>query len=72
MWVYSLANNRFHPRGVALGNLEAGQGAGFDDEVIHTELDILGFHLLQKEDEYLSSCRLSLHSTAFWKENSPR
>lgn len=50
MCVYSLADDRVHPGGVALGNLEAGQSAGFDDEVIHTELDILGLHFLQGGD----------------------
>ena len=49
--VYSLANNRVQPRGVGLRNLEAGQSAGFDDEVIHTKLDILGFHLLQRGEQ---------------------
>lgn len=46
---YSLANDRVHPGGVALRNLKAGQSAGFDDEVIHAKLDILGFHFLRRE-----------------------
>lgn len=48
MCIYSLADDRVQPGGVTLGNLEAGQSTGFDDEVIHTELDILGFHFLQR------------------------
>lgn len=36
MWVHSLADDRVHPGGVALGYLEAGQSAGFDDKVIYT------------------------------------
>lgn len=49
--VYSLANNRVQPGGVALRNLEAGQSAGFDDEVIHTKFDILSFHLLKRGEQ---------------------
>lgn len=49
--VYSLPDDRVQPGGVALRNLEAGQSAGFDDEVVHTELDILRFHLLQREGQ---------------------
>lgn len=51
MCVYSLTDDRVQPGGVALRNLEAGQSAGFDDEVIHTKLDILGFHLLGRGGE---------------------
>jgi len=46
--VYSRADDRIQPGRVALGDLEAGQSAGFDDEVIHAQLDVLGFHLLQR------------------------
>lgn len=53
MCVNSLANDRVQPGGVALRNLEAGQSAGFDDEVIHTELDILGFHFLQRGGKFV-------------------
>lgn len=51
MCVYSLADDCVQPGGVALRNLEAGQSAGFDDEVIHTKLDILGLHFLQRGGE---------------------
>lgn len=51
MCVYSLADNRVHPGRVALRNFEAGQSAGFDDKVINTKLDILGFHFLQRGGE---------------------
>lgn len=49
--VYSLADDCVHPGGVALRNLEASQSAGFDYEVIHTKLDILGFYFLQRGDQ---------------------
>lgn len=55
MWLlmsfYSLTNDCVHPGRVAFGNLEARQSASFDDEVIHTKFDILGFHLLQREKD---------------------
>lgn len=54
MCVYSLANDRVHPGGVALRNLEAGQSTGFDDEVIHAKFDILGFHFLHRGAEVVS------------------
>lgn len=52
--MYSLADNRVHPGGVALRNLEAGQSTGFDDEVIHTKFDVLGFHFLHSGGEVVS------------------
>ncbi len=51
MCYYSLADDCIHPGGVALRNLEAGQSTGFDDEVIHTKFDILGFHFLHREGQ---------------------
>lgn len=41
-----LADDGVHPGGVALGDLEAGQGAGLDDEVVDAELDVLSLHFL--------------------------
>lgn len=46
-----LANDRVQPGGVALWNLEASQSTGFNNKVINTKLDILGFHFLHREEE---------------------
>lgn len=54
MWLlmsfYSLTNDCVQPGRVAFRNLEAGQSTSFDDEIIHTKFDILGFYLLQREE----------------------
>ena len=56
--VYWLADDAVHPGGVGLWDLDAGEGAGLDYEVVDAQLDVLGLHLLQREHGHINNSLL--------------